>query len=129
MRYSLAMASRQSTIDYLLERFGAEVTAKPMFGEYGLYFEDVLFALVCDDQLFVKPTKGGRSLLRSIEEAPPYPGAKNAFVIAEDDWEDAAWLRRLARATADELPPPKKRKAKVPATRAIAKTKAKPRSR
>ena len=78
-----------------------------MFGEYGLYRGAKIFALVCDDQLFVKATDAGRAFLGKVEEAPPYPGAKNAFLIPGDTWDDERWLADLARITADALPLPK----------------------
>lgn len=42
-------------------------------------------------------------------EAPPYPGAKNSFLI-EDDIEDAEWLTELFVLTERELPAPKPKK-------------------
>jgi len=50
------MASKQSTIDFILEQINAagEVSAKKMFGEYGIFCNGKMVALVCDDQLFVK---------------------------------------------------------------------------
>jgi len=52
------MATQQRTIDFLLEQASGAgaVTAKPMFGEYGVYVDGKMIGLVCDDQLFVKPT-------------------------------------------------------------------------
>jgi len=66
-------------------------------------------ALVCDDQLFVKPTKAGRSFIGDVIEAPPYPGAKPYFLI-EDQLEDREWIGNLVRVTVEELPEPKPRK-------------------
>jgi TfoX/Sxy family transcriptional regulator of competence genes len=80
-----------------------------MFGEYGIYLEGKLVALVCDDRLFVKPTPGGRAYAQGAAEAPPYPGAKPCLVIGADQWDDQAWLAELFRRTAAELPLPKPR--------------------
>ena len=80
-----------------------------MFGEYGVYCNDVFFGLVCDNKLFIKPTKGGRDHIGMVSEAPPYPGAKPSFLI-EDQVEDKDWLSELVRITVRELPPPKKKK-------------------
>ena len=104
------MGSSQEFVDFVLEQFEEDcgVTARKMFGEYGLYSQDKMFALVCDDRLFIKPTEGGRALVDEPVEASPYPGAKPAWVIEE--LEDRAWLSELARTTARELPAPKRRK-------------------
>lgn len=116
------MASRQGTVDFIVEQMGAagEVSARKMFGEYAIYLGGKLVALVCDDQLFVKPTSAGRAAAGAVAEAPPYKGAKPCLLIPGDLWEDSDWLAALARATADALPIPKQ---KSPGK------KAKPRSR
>jgi TfoX/Sxy family transcriptional regulator of competence genes len=63
-------------------------------------------ALICDNQLFVKPTDAGRSFIGEVTEAPPYPGARLAFLI-EDEIEDGEWLSRLISLTEEQLPPPR----------------------
>jgi DNA transformation protein and related proteins len=105
------MATKASTAEFLMEQLGSGVTAKKMFGEYGLYLEGKMFAMVCDDQLFVKPTPSGRAFLGQVQEAAPYPGAKDAFVIPAERWDDAQWLAELAAITARELPNPKGKRA------------------
>ncbi len=57
------MATRQRTIAYLIEQAtsAGTVSAKPMFGEYGVYLDGRIVGSVCDDQLFVKPTAPGRA--------------------------------------------------------------------
>jgi len=82
-----------------------------MFGEYGIYADGKLFALICDNKLFVKPTEAGRAFISDVVEAPPYPGAKNSFLI-EDKLEDWKWLSELVRITVKVLPPPKIKKSK-----------------
>jgi TfoX/Sxy family transcriptional regulator of competence genes len=81
-----------------------------MFGEYGVYCDGKMVASVCDDQLFVKPTVGGRSLLRTATEASPYPGAKLCFLISAETLEDRDALTELIKVTAQELPMPIKKK-------------------
>ena len=105
------MASRQSTIDFILEQIAdaGAVSAKKMFGEYGIYCDGKMVALVCDDQLFVKPTESGRSFIGNITEGVPYPGAKACFLIAGDKWDNRNWLGELIRVSAAELPLPKKK--------------------
>jgi len=81
-----------------------------MFGEYGIWREGKVVALVCDDQLFVKPTAPGRALAADAIEAPAYPGAKPSLLIDAERWDDREWLAALIVATADALPaPPAKR--------------------
>ncbi len=49
------MASQQQTVDYLLEQMAGAgaVSARKTFGEYGLHLDGKMFALVCDDRLFM----------------------------------------------------------------------------
>ena len=103
------MASSQSTVDFLLEQISGSgaVIAKKMFGEYCLYLSGKPVGLVCDDQLFLKPTKVGAKLIAKVVEASPYPGAKPHLLITADQWEDSEWLCELVRATDRELPMPK----------------------
>lgn len=103
------MATDQNTIDFLLDQLSrlGGATTKKMFGEYCLYLSGKPVALVCDDQLFLKPTKAGSALLDKVVEGAPYPGAKPHLLITPDQWEDAEWLCELVRATDRELPLPK----------------------
>ncbi len=82
-----------------------------MFGEYGVYSDGKLFGVICDNKLFIKPTKGGREFIGEPVELPPYVGAKPAFLI-EDKIEDSEWLSTLIRITLKELPEPKPKKRK-----------------
>ena len=110
------MASSASLVAFVVEQLGRNVTAKKMFGEYGIYRDATLIALFCDDQLFMKPTEAARALLGEVDEAPPYPGAKPAFRISDERWDDAELMAQLARVSAAELAArPAKRK---PARRA-----------
>ncbi len=77
-----------------------------MFGEYALYSKGKVVALVCDNQLFIKSTEAGKSFIGDVVEAPPYPGAKLAFLI-QDKIEDGEWLTQLITLTEEELPMPK----------------------
>jgi DNA transformation protein len=79
-----------------------------MFGEYGIYCDDKVVALVCDNQLFLKITEPGRDVVKEQVLGAPYPGAKDSFVISQEDWDDATYLSQLARVTADALPMPKR---------------------
>jgi TfoX/Sxy family transcriptional regulator of competence genes len=108
------MASKASLVEFVVDQLGERVSARKMFGEYGIYRDGVLIGLVCDDRLFLKPTEAGRGLLGEVEEAPPYPGAKPAYVVPEERWDDVELMRALAAATAAAL-------AKTPSARARAR--------
>ena len=102
------MASDLSFVEYVVEKCAEDcgVTFKRMSGEFGLHSNGKFFGVVCDNQLFVKPTEGGRAFIREVVEAPPYPGAKPSLLIG-DQIEDSEWLSELVRVTVRELPDPK----------------------
>jgi len=109
------MASDVEFVKYVVDQIedSGDVSYRKMFGEYVVYCQGKVVALVCDNQLFVKPTNSGRSFIGEVTEAPPYPGAKLAYLI-EEQIEDRDWLTELIVLTEKELPKPKpKRKRKV----------------
>src|SRR4051794_20311542 len=103
------MATRQHVVDFILEQMSGvtDASARKMFGEYAIYSKGKVVALVCDDQLFVKPTDAGKNFVGKVTEGAPYPGAKPWVLVAGDKWEDGDWLSELIRLTAQSLPVPK----------------------
>jgi DNA transformation protein and related proteins len=80
------MSTQKETVDYILELLDASKTfhAKAMFGEYALYANNVVVALICDNQLYVKDLPAASSLKDYCEKDTPYPGAKRHWLIEED---------------------------------------------
>lgn len=109
------MASDLNFVRFVADQIDAscEISYRKMFGEYALYSRKKVVALICRDQLFVKPTKAGRAFIGEVVESPPYPGAKLAFLI-EDKIEDKEWLTQLIALTEEELPDPKPKRKKKP---------------
>ena len=106
------MASNPGFVQYIVDQCGGagEIVARKMFGDYGVYCGGKIFALVCDNGFYVKPTEAGRVLLRSEVLRPPYPGAKPHFYI--EDVDDRDYLAALTRATCAALPEPKPKRKK-----------------
>ena len=92
------MASKPEFVAYVCDqlRDAGEISYKKMFGEYGIYCDGKMVAMVCNDQFFVKKTEAGSEIL---------PGCP---LIEEP--EDREVLARLLRATWEELPFPKPRR-------------------
>jgi len=107
------MASDQNFVDFVTEQIQktGTITAKKMFGEYGLYSDGKIVGVICDNKLFIKPTKAGREFIGDPVELPPYDGAKPSFLI-DDKMEDREWLSKLVRITLVELPESKPKKKK-----------------
>ena len=104
------MATDQEFIEFIIDQISGVkgISCRKMFGEYAVYCEGKVVALVADNQLFVKPTAGGRAFLGEVVEAPAYPGAKPSFLI--DDIDDRDRLCELIRITTKEVPLPKPKK-------------------
>ena len=100
-----SMASNQEFVNFIVEQLEnvGEITAKKMFGEYGIYSDGILFGLICDNKLFVKPTEAGREFIGEVVEAAPYAGAKPSFLI-EEQLENRKWLSELVRISVAALP-------------------------
>ncbi|MDF1856626.1 TfoX/Sxy family protein [Pseudooceanicola sp.] len=101
------MASSQQTVDHIVDLLAGagEMRALPMFGEYGLYCDTKLVALICDDILFVKITKANADI--GLEQAAPYPGAKPSHLVPPEMLEAPDALTDLVRITAGSLPKPR----------------------
>jgi TfoX/Sxy family transcriptional regulator of competence genes len=105
------MATKQSTIDFLTDqiRQAGNIRSRKMFGEYALYCNEKVVAFVCDDQLYVKPSSIAHEFLGDEALSPPYPGAKNYYLVPEEKWDDSEWLTEFIQKTAAVLPIPKQK--------------------
>ena len=106
------MASHQDFVNYVIDQLRASgnIRSRKMFGEYGLYCNDIFFAVICDNQLFIKITPEGEASFPSLPKAPPYDGAKDSFLVKDVD--DIEMLTKLVAITCEslQLHAPKKRK-------------------
>jgi TfoX/Sxy family transcriptional regulator of competence genes len=107
------MATSPDLVRFVTGRLGQRFEARAMFGEYALYADGRVVALLCDDRLFVKVHET-TAPLQGSELAPPYPGAKPHYVVEEGQVDAglARLLLRLAEALPPTKPKPKARTAK-----------------
>jgi len=105
------MATDPQFVEFVREQLRGVpgVSHRKMFGEYALYIGNKVVALVCNGQLFLKPTAAGRALIGTPTEAPPYPGAKPYFAV-DEFLDDPDFLAQLFLETAEEVPEPKPKK-------------------
>ena len=106
------MATSTDIAQYIVDQCSdaGRIDLKKMMGEYCIYCDGILFGLICDDNLFIKPTDAGRAILREEIMRSPYPGAKECFLI--DDLDDSDYLAELIKVTLPNLPAPKPKKKK-----------------
>ena len=100
-------------INYVCDQIdeACDVSFRHMFGGTTLYSKGKVVALICENQLFVKPTEAGRAYIGDPTEAPAYEGSKDFFLVG-DEIDDNEWLSELIRVTECDLPAPRPRKKK-----------------
>lgn len=98
------MDSNADFVQYVVDQCAdaGVITARKMMGDYCIYCDGVVFGLVCDNGLYIKPTEACRALLREVVMRPPYDGAKEYFYIADVDSRD--YLASIVRTTVANLP-------------------------
>ncbi len=107
------MSSDPTLVSYVTEQLApvGQIRTKKMFGDYGLYCDDLFFAVFCDNQLFLKATPQGEAAFPHLPKAPPYPGAKDSLLVEDlDDREQLCALTRLTCQALADQPRRKRRK-------------------
>jgi len=86
------VASDEEFVDYVVEQMAGAgaISRRKMFGEYAVYCDGKVVALVCDNEVFVKPTAPAqiRHLLCGPRRRRPRLGK-----------ETSGWARRRGRVT------------------------------
>ena len=102
------MSTRAQTIEDLTDALHSlpGLSTCKMFGEYALYLNARVVALICDDLLYIKPTPGALAVVTNPTMAPPYPGAKD-HICLEAALDDPDLTIAALRAVAADLPEPK----------------------
>ena len=69
---------------YICDQAGLRrrLSYRKMFGEFALYLDGKVVGLICDDELFLKPTPECKAYLGDVTEAPPFPGARNFYLLS-----------------------------------------------
>ncbi len=104
------MATQKETVEFILNKLREvkRFSARAMFGEYALYADGKVVALVCDDRLFVKMAPASRELESLCEQGEPYPGARPHYLVEEGQLSTLPNLPGILFAIAESLPVKKK---------------------
>ncbi len=103
------MATGKEYLEFVLGQCGG-LSARPMMGEYVLYYGGKVVGGIYDDRLLVKPTPSALAMLPSSPMETPYEGAKKMLLL--EDIENRELLEELFEKMQNELPEPKKRNKK-----------------
>jgi TfoX/Sxy family transcriptional regulator of competence genes len=100
------MASTKDFLDFIVDQIKNQdlVRSKKMFGEYALYYDNKVVALICDNELYIKNTPVGKKIAeeKDLEFAAPFPGAKD-WILIGDDVEDRDFLNEILEITRESL--------------------------
>lgn len=104
------MACNADFVQYIVDQCtdAGDISARKMMGDYCIYCNGVVFGLICDNRLYIKPTEACRAILREVVMRPPYDGAKEYFLITDVD--DRDYLADIVRVTIANLPIQKSKK-------------------
>jgi TfoX/Sxy family transcriptional regulator of competence genes len=104
------MATQKETIEFILGklRHGDRFSARAMFGEYALYADGKVVALICDDRLYIKILPASKELEPLCEKGEPYPGAKPHYVVEEGQLSTLEKLPAILFTVAKAVPAKKK---------------------
>lgn len=114
------MATSLQTIEHLQSLYDGdrEWNARKMFGEYGIYLDGKMVAMVCDDRLFVKILDTSTQVLGTHwEEDAPYPGAKPHAAPSDTFLNKRGNFTKLLEALWKVIPAPKPKAPKAPKPR------------
>lgn len=105
------MATQKETIEFILNKLRdrGRFSARAMFGEYALYADGKVVALVCDDRLYVKIVPASLVLDARCEKGEPYPGAKPHYLVEEGQLSTIENLPAILAAVAASAPEKRKR--------------------
>lgn len=76
------MACNTDFVQYIADQCtdAGEITVKKMFGDYGIYCDGKIFGLICDDRLYVKPTRSRPPVAPHSRTIPTIPRCERLFL-------------------------------------------------
>src|SRR5688572_21226576 len=101
-----AMPTQKETVEFLLAKLRQpkRFSARAMFGEYALYADSKVVALICDDRLYVKTLPASKELEPLCEKGEPYAGARPHYIVDEGQLSTLQTLPKILYAIARSLP-------------------------
>ena len=101
-------------MEFILQKLGNDkrFSTRAMFGEYALYADGKVVALICNDLLYVKMLPASADLGEICERDAPYPGAHMHYVVAEEQLSNIENLPEMLFEVAKAVPDKKVKKKK-----------------
>lgn len=96
------MATTKEYKEFLLEQLNLleDITCRAMMGEYLLYYDNILFGGIYDNQLLIKIVESNKKY--QMQEQIPYKNAKPMYLV--EDIENQEKLKEIILETCKDLP-------------------------
>jgi TfoX/Sxy family transcriptional regulator of competence genes len=109
------VSTQKETVEFILEKLGNSelFDVRAMFGEYALYADGKVVALVCNDQLYVKIVPASYELEDVCEKDTPFSGAKLHYLVEEFQLSQIQNLSEILSSIAQSLPAKKSKSKKT----------------
>ena len=106
------MPSNREFVEFAADLLGdaGDITYRKMLGEYGLYCNGKFFAVILENQLFIKVTDEEKNAYPNLPIVHRY-GAGNHFFI--EDIENSEALANIVSVTCASLPETRKKRRKI----------------
>lgn len=103
------MACTTEFVDFICATLSplGEVNSRKMMGDYVIYVNGKCVITACDNNAFVKKLPCIADMMADAETAPPYPGAKEAYIL---DLSDISKVLKVISTLWQYLPFPKSKK-------------------
>jgi TfoX/Sxy family transcriptional regulator of competence genes len=100
------MATSKDTAEFIQSklRHPDRILTKRMFGEFGLYADGKMVAVICDDRFYVKVAPASAELEDQCEKGEPYPRAKPHYLIDEGQLSTLPNLPAILFGLAEAMP-------------------------
>ena len=91
------MASSKEFKDFIIDQLSAlnGITYRPMMGEFLLYYNGILFGVIYDNRLLIKPTKTNTKY--NLQQQVPYSSTKPMLML--ENLDDKTYLETLIKDT------------------------------
>jgi TfoX/Sxy family transcriptional regulator of competence genes len=109
------MSTTKNFMEYVVDQLDSSplVHTRAMFGEYALYYDETVVALICDNTVFLKINSGTEEILGDgYTKGLAYPTSKDFYVLDEDILEDKELFMKLMKSCAEEVKKSSKHKKK-----------------
>jgi TfoX/Sxy family transcriptional regulator of competence genes len=100
------MSTRKGFIEFIEDTLNSkQVSTRAMFGEYAIYFDKKVVALVCDNKVFIKINQGSENFFSEnridLKTGQAYPGSSKFYILTENILENRELFLKILKCVAE----------------------------